>query len=90
MSQIENYKNCGFANDNDLKVLQSTIPRLSEIHMDIYIENPYIYKNDRKHTFLFNVLQNEITECMFKKYSEAQYEYVFRIHSITYKLLVII
>lgn len=39
MSQIENYKNCGFANDNDLKVLQSTILRLSEIHMDIYIEN---------------------------------------------------
>lgn len=111
MSQIENYKNCGFANDNDLKVLQSTILRLSEIHMDIYIENPYMllsrlaekkvsgsieddriifYKNDRKHTFLFNVLQNEITECMFKKYSEAQYEFVFRIHSITYKLLVII
>ena len=86
MSQIENYKNCGFANDNDLKVLQSTILRLSEIHMDIYI----FYKNDRKHTFLFNVLQNEITECMFKKYSEAQYEFVFRIHSITYKLLVII
>lgn len=42
MSQIENYKNCGFANDNDLKVLQSTILRLSEIHMDIYIENPYM------------------------------------------------
>lgn len=42
MSQIENYKNCGFTNDNDLKVLQSTILRLSEIHMDIYIENPYM------------------------------------------------
>lgn len=81
MSQIENYKNCGFANDNDLKVLQSTILRLSEIHMDIYIENPYMllsrlaekkvsgsiedgriifYKNDRKHTFLFNVLQMKL------------------------------
>lgn len=46
MSQIENYKNCGFANDNDLKVLQLTILRLSEIHMDIYIENPYMCYQD--------------------------------------------
>ena len=111
MNQIEKYESCEFSCDNDLKMLQAAVLKLTEIHMDVYIENPYmllsrisekkisgeiendriiLFKNDRKHTFLFNVLQSEISKCMFKKYSDAQFEFVFQVHNVTYKLLVVI
>lgn len=109
MNQI--YKNCGFSNDNDLKILKSISSIKSQIHIDVYIENPYmllsrtseknisikteddriiIFKNDRYHTFIFNVLQSEIMECMFKKYNDSQYEFIFRVQNINYKILIII
>lgn len=109
--EIDKYKSCGFACDNNLKMLHGTALQSTEIHMDIYVESPYMllsrisekkisgkiedkriifHKNDRAHTFLFNVLQSEIVNCLFKKYSDAQFEFVFQVHNVTYKLLVVI
>ena len=80
MSQIENYKNCGFANDNDLKVLQSTILRLSEIHMDIYIENPYMLLK-RKCREVLRMVESSFTRMTENIHSYSMY-YKIKLQSV--------
>lgn len=49
-----------------------------------------IRKNDRNKTMIVNIFFDEIKDCAIKQYSNNQYELLFNVRNICYKMLVII
>lgn len=49
-----------------------------------------IRKKDKNNTSIVDILFDKISNCIIKKYSDMQYEMIFTIHNIYYKLLVVI
>lgn len=49
-----------------------------------------IKKKDRHNTSIIDILLNSIKHCIIKQYNDTQYEVIFTIHNLWYKLLVII
>lgn len=49
-----------------------------------------IKKKDKHNTSLIDILLDNIEHCIIKQYNDSQYELIFTIHNLWYKLLVII
>lgn len=49
-----------------------------------------IRKRDKHKTSIADIVFDQIANCIVKKYNDIQYEIVFVIHNIYYKLLVVI
>jgi hypothetical protein len=67
------------------------LARMDEKNVMVFTGNRItIHKNDRYKTIILNILLEEISDCMFKKYTDNQYEILFNVRNICYKILVII
>lgn len=63
------------------------------IEKDVVLKNNnriVVHKNDKYKTVIVNVPFNEIINCVYKKYADNQYEIIFNIQNVCYKMLVII
>ena len=115
MVEFQNsYEACGYVKDCNKelfgKIFNENV-KIKEIHIDIYIENPYmlfsrisgknvftlknsnrfiVCKSDRHKTVVVNILLDEISNCMVKQYVDNQYEILFNIQNICYKIFIII
>ena len=66
--------------------------RTVEKNVSVAIENDraIICKRDKYKTSIANIILDSVTNCIIKKYNDIQYEFVFSIHNICYKMLAII
>ena len=49
-----------------------------------------IKKKDKHNTSIIDILFNNIEHCVVKQYNDSQYEVIFAIHNLCYKLLIVI
>ena len=65
--------------------------RANEKNVASVIENGeiFIHKKDKYKTSIANIILDKITNCIVKRCNDMQYEIVFAIHNIYYKLLVV-
>lgn len=101
-----------FVKDNDKELFNQIFnnKKIKEIHIDTYMDSPYVLfariieknllisnennrmiirKNDRYKTVIVNIFFDEIEDCRIKQYTDNQYEILFGVRNIYYKILVI-
>ena len=66
--------------------------RAIEKNISVGIEDGRIIirKKDKYNTSIVDILFDRIANCIIKKYNDMQYEIIFAIHNIYYKLLIVI
>ena len=66
--------------------------RSIENNVTVIFENDRIIicKKDRHKTHIMNILFECVDNCIIKKYSDSQYEIIFAINNVSYKMLVVI
>ena len=64
--------------------------RTIERNVSIVIEDGRIIirKMDKYNTSIADILFDRIADCIIKKYNDTQYEIIFAVHNIYYKLLI--
>lgn len=108
MSKLERY---GFAVDKYKSELNLMFQNkdMKEVHMDVYMNDPYMLLSRVKEskvksslengrmvlrrkdkTAIMNVVFDSIEECMVKQYAPSHYQIVFKVHNVSYRLLIIL
>ena len=66
------------------RIIEKNVTMLQETNRIV------IRMSDKYKTILVNLILDEIKDCFFKQYMDNQYEIVFNIHNLHYKILIII